>query len=123
MAAILVVDDDDDFLDALCEALSLSGHQVVGLPRARAALSHLQQHIPDILITDLIMPIMNGAEFLKALEATFNGFPCPVIAMSGGGRFDAVSVFDSISDMPVDVVLRKPFSLVTLETHIANLLD
>ena len=120
---ILVIDDDPDFLDALCDALSMSGHQVVGLTRADSALSHLQQHIPDLLITDLIMPVMNGAEFLKALQASFDGFPCPVIAMSGGGRFDTVPVFDSIEDLPVYAIMRKPFSLDILEAHIVDLLD
>lgn len=123
MAVILIIDDDPDFLEALCEVLSLSDHQVVGLARADFALSHLEQHMPDLLITDLIMPVMNGAEFLKVLQATFNGFPCPVIAMSGGGRFDTVPVFDSIKDLPVDAVLCKPFSLDTLEAHIVDLLD
>lgn len=120
---ILVIDDDPDFLDALCDALSMSGHQVVGLTRADSALSHLQQHIPDLLITDLIMPVMNGAEFLNTLHVTYDGFPCPVIAMSGGGRFDTVSVFDSIQGLPVNAVLCKPFSLDALEAHIVDLLD
>lgn len=122
MAVILVIDDDPDFLDALCEVLSLSGYQVEGFARANSALAHLQQHMPDLLITDLIMPVMNGAEFLKALQKAYDGFPCPVIAMSGGGRFDTVPVFDSIQDLPVDAVLRKPFPLDTLEAHIADLL-
>lgn len=120
---ILIIDDDPDFLEALCEVLSLSGYQVVGLARADSALSYLQQHMPDLLITDLIMPVMNGAEFLRALRVAYHGFPCPVIAMSGGGRFDTVSVFDSIKDLPVDTVLHKPFSLDTLEARIVDLLN
>lgn len=119
---ILIIDDDPDFLEALCEVLSQSGYQVVGFARANLALTHLQQHMPDLLITDLIMPVMNGAEFLETLQAAYNGFPCPVIAMSGGGRFDTTPVFDSLKDLPVDTVLRKPFPLDVLEAHIVDLL-
>ena len=122
MAVILVIDDDADFLESLCEILSQSGHQVMGHARADSALLQLEQRMPDLLITDLVMPVMNGAEFLLTVQDTYSGFPCPVIAMSGGGRFDTVPVFDSIKDMPVDAVLRKPFSLDVLEAHISDLL-
>ena len=123
MPVLLIIDDDADFLEALSDAISLSGCQVAGFSRADFALSYLQEHMPDLLITDLIMPVMNGAKFLEALHEMFNGFPCPVIAMSGGGRLDAVPVFDSIQDLPVNAVLHKPFSLDTLDELINDLLD
>jgi CheY-like chemotaxis protein len=57
---ILIVDDDRDTLDLLTLALEHSGAQVTVADSARQAIATLAQTVPDILISDLAMPEMDG---------------------------------------------------------------
>jgi len=65
---ILVVEDDDDLRDNLCEVLEVEGFRAVGAVNGLAALKYLQAHMPPCLILlDLMMPGMSGGEF-RALQ-------------------------------------------------------
>jgi CheY-like chemotaxis protein len=65
---ILVVEDDDDLRDNLCEVLEVEGFRAVGAGNGLAALHYLQAHAPPCLILlDLMMPGMSGGEF-RALQ-------------------------------------------------------
>jgi DNA-binding response OmpR family regulator len=68
MARILVVEDDRDLNKAYCIILKHEGHEVVSAYDGKEALSKLKDFAPDLVLLDLLMPIMGGLEFLKSWE-------------------------------------------------------
>ncbi len=65
MARILVVEDDRDLNNAYCVILRNEGHQVVTARDGRAALAKVKDFTPDLILLDLLMPVMGGLEFLQ----------------------------------------------------------
>ncbi len=82
MARILILDDVMDILETMSFLLIAEGHGVRIETQAQDALRSLHATRYDLIITDALMPHMNGLEFLNALRE--HGILIPVIAMSGG---------------------------------------
>ncbi|AMV45428.1 PAS domain S-box protein [Paraburkholderia caribensis] len=105
---ILVVEDDRDGRDALCELLGLLGHTWDAVANAEEALKHLQLHPFDVLLTDLTLPGMSGLDLARA-----------AVAMNAARHI----VFASGRDVPVHdeslpftwTALRKPYSFEQLK--------
>src|ERR1700741_2299619 len=68
-AHLLIVDDEAVQLKALAETLSLEGYSITGFPSARRALDALRSQEFDLLLTDLMMPEMDGIALLSAAQA------------------------------------------------------
>jgi len=66
LGRVLVVDDEYELNKALCDTLTNQGYEVVGALSGEEALTILKQEDFDILLTDLLMPGMDGMELLKA---------------------------------------------------------
>src|SRR6267142_3695154 len=65
---ILIVDDDGMFRESLVQNLSDAGFSTIGFEDGPSALSHLAQHVPDIILLDWKMPGMTGIEVLRELR-------------------------------------------------------
>jgi two-component system, chemotaxis family, chemotaxis protein CheY len=65
---VLVVDDDPDILDALSEILEAEGYEVQRARNGREALQRLEQGHPNLILLDLMMPVMDGWEFARSLD-------------------------------------------------------
>ena len=65
MARILVVEDDKDLNNAYCIILRHEGHEVVEAFDGQEALTKLKEFAPDLILLDLLMPVMGGLEFLQ----------------------------------------------------------
>jgi len=103
---ILTVDDDPDILDVL--DLTLSEHyEVFQANNGQEGLEMVKQKIPDIILCDYTMPIMNGREFCKALKKDILLQHIPVIMLTGKGE-----IKDRISGIEagVDDYMVKPFA-------------
>ncbi len=86
---ILVVDDNPDFLHLADLMLKNAGYQVLTAEDALKAMELLEQHIPDAIVLDIMMPVRNGFEFLENLrwEPRFEHIPVIVItAMTLNGQ-------------------------------------
>ena len=82
---VLVVDDDADIRDILGRALSLEGYDVGFAENGRDALDALgSQPRPCVVLLDLMMPVMNGIEFLDNVRADAALAETPVIAAEKG---------------------------------------
>ena len=68
MAKILVVEDDPDLNNAYCIILKHDGHEVISAYDGKEALKKLQKSEPELVLLDLLMPIMGGLEFLQQSE-------------------------------------------------------
>jgi CheY-like chemotaxis protein len=97
---ILVVDDDDNLAAMAKAILEQQGYEVHRASDGFGALTALKQSLPDIIISDLQMPNMNGFEFLSIVRKRFPNIP--TIAISG-----AFSVADVPESVLCDAFLEK----------------
>lgn len=82
MTTILVVDDEFLIADVLAFALEDEGFMVVRASNGRKGLDVLDRERPSLVITDYMMPVMNGVEFATAIRERVNE-ALPIILMSG----------------------------------------
>lgn len=68
MAAILLVEDDKDLNRAYKMILEKEGHDVIAAFNGEEALAAVQSHKPQLILLDLLMPVMGGLEFLKRFD-------------------------------------------------------
>ncbi|MBS1962375.1 MAG: response regulator [Bdellovibrionales bacterium] len=83
---ILLVDDDYDIRTVLCEVLESEGFAVAVAVNGREALNYLEANpVPQLILLDLMMPVMNGFEFREAQTTNPKWADIPVIIMSADG--------------------------------------
>lgn len=80
---ILSVDDEPDNLTLLRLFLSAEGFEVIVASNAAEALQLIEEHCPDLIITDFIMPGMSGLEFCRTLRERGEARDIPIILYSG----------------------------------------
>lgn len=121
MAHILIVDDDIDLRRVVERMLMIKGHQVYSAGNGKSALAIVERRQIDLVISDILMPGMDGYELITALH----NLPAPprIIAMSGGsGRLDADYLLRVARSMKVDKMLEKPLKLADIEAAITEVL-
>jgi YesN/AraC family two-component response regulator len=86
MHRILVIDDEPDVRDGIKRVLDRAGFSVRVVDNATDAMLELKRLAADVVITDIIMPKVNGVD---AIECIVREFPMVrIVAISGGGNFD-----------------------------------
>lgn len=83
MAVVLIAEDDEDIAAILTRLLKRAGHTVLHEPDGRAALDSAVQNHPELLLTDLGMPRMDGLELTRSIRAEPSLAEIPVIMLSG----------------------------------------
>lgn len=92
----MVIDDDEMLREVMIETLRDDGYAVVQAGNGKEALEILEQSTPELILVDVMMPVMNGYEFCKRLRKLPNGHNVPVIIMTGQGDVEAIeTAFDS----------------------------
>jgi CheY-like chemotaxis protein len=115
---VLVAEDEEPIAEIVTTILRDMDALPLVASHGQEALALARQHAPVLVITDLMMPLMNGAELIAALraEAQAEGAPPPpVILMTAGG-------IERASGVGADVVLPKPFDLEALEAQVRRYL-
>jgi len=115
MARILVVDDEYLILSAYARVLRASGYEVVSASRASKAQTLLQKHVIDVIVSDIIMPGMNGISFLELLCRHWPEIP--VILITG---FPSLSSEQSLRRQGAFAYLPKPVSVPELRATIKD---
>jgi two-component system, OmpR family, response regulator CpxR len=114
---ILLVDDDADIRDALSEALRDEGYRVATAASGQQAIDYLRERVedpPGLILLDLMMPVMNGVEFLDAYRTARDLPTVPVVVLSANAAFSGRKHRSDIMlylSKPVDV----PRLLATVE--------
>jgi CheY-like chemotaxis protein len=85
MSRVLVVEDHEDTCRVLTKLLTAAGHEAVCALNGRAALAALVDGLPDVIVLDLMMPEMDGVEFLRNLREYVRWAFIPVILVTGAG--------------------------------------
>jgi CheY-like chemotaxis protein len=106
---VLVVDDDPDILEALSEILEVEGFLVRRARNGQEALDRLNQEPADLVLLDLMMPVMDGWEFARQMRAKPNQKDIPILVLSADRNVAAKA-------MEVGAIgyLAKPFELSDL---------
>ncbi|EKD59144.1 MAG: hypothetical protein ACD_55C00142G0002 [uncultured bacterium] len=115
---LLIADDDKKTRDFVTAFLKYKGYDVVQAFDGQDALEKLEVEDVHLVITDLMMPRVNGLEFVKKLKAMRPG--TVVIAYSAFGNYEMTS---NLLKAGVFFYLEKPFNLDELETHVKRGLE
>ena len=121
MPRILVIEDDVQLRQMLAIALGKASYVVVECEDGRKGIEAHEKQPVDLVITDLIMPEMEGIETIHRLRQLSP--TVPIIAISGGGRVTPDSYLSIARHMGASEVLTKPFELSQLCAMVGELLD
>jgi len=100
MPRILVVDAEPDMRFLIRLYLEKAGHQVVEAGHGAAALESVHEALPDLVVTDVMMPVMGGLELIERLRSDPATATIPILVVSG----------DSELAEGADTALEKPFA-------------
>jgi len=113
---LLIVEDDRDTSDGICEYFRVAGYEVTPVYDGENALTLARQYSYDLILLDVMLPKLTGLAVLHELRKSSN---VPVIMLTAiGDEFTQVASFDEMAD---DYV-TKPFSIVLLEKRVKALL-
>ena len=108
---VLVIDDDEFLLNAIKKKLELVGYKVTISNNVHDAYFKLHVLKPDMILLDIIMPEINGIEFMALLRSQFETLNIPIILMS---YLDKKELFNMGYDLDSSSYLSKPFNMNTL---------
>jgi len=120
MKKILLIDDDEHFREMFAELLKRNKYQVIEANDGRYALELFQEHGPDLIITDIIMPEKEGIETILDLKKLHKD--CKIMAISGGGRTNAIDNLKSARLLGADLSFEKPFENEEILKAISNII-
>jgi len=135
MARVLVIEDDASLRSTIARVLELDQHTVLLAGNGRSGLDLFLSERPDLVITDVMMPEMNGADVIRHIKNA--DASCPVIAVSGSetawaaaqqfgwtgwGRAQATAPLGQARREGADLTIGKPFDVATLRDAVQQLL-
>jgi CheY-like chemotaxis protein len=114
---ILIVDDDDDMLEAIEFVLDDAGYPTRTAQNGRQALDAVARQMPALILLDMLMPVMNGWQFADEFRKRY-GREVPIVVLTA-----AEHARSRCSSIDVQEVLTKPFNVTDLlrvvERHVA----
>lgn len=116
---ILIVDDEATIAEVLAEFVSDLGYKPLMAQNGQEALDLARKHWPTLVMTDVMMPIMNGKDFVQALRKEASAHQKvipPIILLTAAGK-------NIVTDLDVDAVITKPFELDELERLLQRFLS
>ncbi|ACC73894.1 response regulator [Paraburkholderia phymatum] len=115
MTRVLLVDDEPELLEAWSFALEYVGYDVERARDGRQALAAIERQPPDLLITDLMMPGMNGEDLCRALRSDPRWAEIPILLHTSAyiGANDGAALWNA--------VLRKPARIEDFLATVAKL--
>jgi CheY-like chemotaxis protein len=121
MARILLVEDQLVTARIVETILITAAHQVVWCRDGRAGLAAFTEAPPDVVITDILMPELDGIALIGAIRSM--GFATPIVALSGGGPAQRYGYLDVARQVGADHAIRKPVSREELLSVVDHCLE
>ena len=116
---ILVVEDNDDIREYITTSFS-NDYRILSANNGKEGLEQAQHHIPDIIISDIMMPVMDGIELCKLIKEDVRTSHIPVILLTAK---DSIQDKEEGYESGADSYLTKPFSAKLLHSRVHNLLE
>lgn len=117
---LLIAEDNDELRSYLMGQMVKSGYEVRGVADGKKAMEEISKCLPDLLITDVMMPEMNGFQLCQAIKSNIISCHIPVIMLTA--IHDRDYLLDGYRSGADDFV-RKPFDTTYILTRIENLLE
>jgi CheY-like chemotaxis protein len=111
MMTILVIDDNKDYRRTLIELLILENYQTLEAIDGLAGIEMIRKHSPDLIISDLEMPVMNGLQLLKLVKSHPILGKTPFIMITG---YSDQAFVSSLSDLGLAACFLKPVGITEL---------
>lgn len=121
-ATILLVEDEELLRAGVEEVLEIQGYQVITAPNGQQALELLVTQAVDLIITDLVMPKMDGIDFVERLRTLQPDVPVIVVSGSTRNIMQRYGI-DNIQVPGANASLPKPFKSVDLLAQVKALLE
>lgn len=109
---VLIIDDDPALLRLMAMAFQAAGFGVVSADNGRKGVRMASAHRPDLVVTDIVMPDIEGIGAIRAIKQ--GARPPKVIAISGAGRSRGADYLSWAKHLGADEVLAKPFRMAEL---------
>ena len=116
VARVLLIDDDPALLDALCMGFEDAGHEVLCARDGSEGLSRIAEHRPDLVVSDVNMPGVDGFSLCRRLRAQSNEIPIILLTSRDGEIDEALGL-----ELGADDYVSKPFSTRVLLARVAAL--
>jgi CheY-like chemotaxis protein len=118
---ILVVDDDDEVREITCLALELmGGWTVISADQGAVALELAQDHLPQAILLDVMMPEMDGPTTFLKLQENPRTRHIPVVLLTAKAQVGEDQCWDGLD---IAGVISKPFNPATLSDEVESLVD
>jgi CheY-like chemotaxis protein len=118
MADVLIIDDERQMRRLMSRILKAAGHTVHEATNGREGIDRFRQLRPALVITDIVMPDMEGIETIRALR--LEGPTVPIIAISGGS---GPNYLRAATELGATASLEKPFAAEELLAAVRELLN
>jgi CheY-like chemotaxis protein len=103
---VLVVEDDESIRNVITDVLEDRGFRVVGAANGAEALDRLERGRPDVMVLDLLMPVMHGWDFMESYADKTGGDTIPIVVVSVNPALPR-----SFNRFGVQSVVAKPFDV------------
>ncbi len=119
LPTVLVVEDNDDIREYIESSLSKK-YRVITATNGQEGLALAKENIPDIIISDIMMPVMDGIELCRRIKDNINTSHIPVILLTAK---DSIQDKETGYEMGADSYITKPFSAKLLISRINNIIE
>ena len=119
---VLIVDDHAAARDALQGMVEHAGYPAVAFANPAGALARIAEHPPALILLDMMMPELDGAEFLRRVATIRGGAAVPIIVISAIGYLLEGMRRSDVRSAGVTEVLSKPVSYATLIEAIGRII-
>ena len=117
MARILVIEDEPMLQMDMVDMLGFEDYEVLAASDGSMGLALAEESHPDLILCDIMMPVMNGYEFLEHIKSMPHLQAIPVVMLSA--KADLVSIQKAL-DLGAAAYIKKPFDIAELLETVAN---
>jgi CheY-like chemotaxis protein len=117
---ILVADDDPDILSIVSMSLETQGYTVYKATNGREAVDLAKQHHPDLVLMDMMMPIVSGYEAVTELKADAATRDITIVGLSAKAM---ATDMERATDVGIDGYITKPFRIAQVLTVVESYLQ
>ena len=118
--AILVADDDPDILSIVSMSLETQGYTVYKASNGREAVDLAKQHHPDLVLMDMMMPIVSGYEAVSELKDDATTRDITIVGLSAKAM---ATDMERATDAGIDGYITKPFRIAQILTVVESYLQ